>query len=121
MKLKLFIGMLFFTVLNTSCDDNSKIPESSEFINIAVKQGEIMDYDTSIDAVFGSFEVIDSTKNHSISKLYLASNGYNLYHKYQSLDNYLGNDTLKISKQTIDDTNDEIISIRNITIVLTVE
>ena len=120
--MKLLTTLLLLAVLVKSCDDKSSLPiESYDTIYIDVKQGEVTDYYTSLDNYMGSVEIKDSTKYHALSELYLAPNGPSVYHRYQPLKNYSGNDTLKLRKETINDTSDEIISIKNITIVLTIK
>ena len=122
MRMKLLIILPLLVVLGKSCDDKSSLPtESHDIIYIDVNQGEVIEHDTSIDNFLGAVTITDSTKHHILSKLFSDSTGFNIYHSYQSLEDYQGSDTLKLRSERINDTSDEIISIKNITVVLTVK
>ena len=122
MKMKSLIILSLIAVVGKSCGDKSSLtPESHDTIYIDVKQGEVIEYDTSIDNFLGAVTITDSTKHHISSVLFYDSTGFNIYHRYQSLENYQGTDTLKLRSERINDTSDEIISIKNITVVLTIE
>ncbi|NME70224.1 hypothetical protein [Flammeovirga aprica] len=122
MRIKSLIILLLLAIIGQSCDDIPSLPiESHETIYIDVNQGEVIEYDTSIDNFLGAVAITDSTKHHILSRLFSDSTGFNIYHRYQSLKNYQGTDTLKLRSERINDISDEVISIKNITIVLTVK
>jgi len=120
MKFVIILSLLAFAC--KSCNEKVMSPaESFDTVFINVKQQELIEYDTTIDNFLGAVKIIDSTKYHVISELFSDSTGFNIYHRYQALDNYKGNDTLKLRSERINDTSNEIISIKNITVVLSVE
>ncbi len=122
MRMKSLILLSLLAVAVKSCDDKSSLPtESHDTIYVDVNQGEVTEYDTTIDNFLGAVAITDSTKHHISSRLFQDSTGFNIYHRYQSLKNYQGTDTLKLRSERINDTSDEIISIKNVTIVLTIK
>ncbi len=114
--------ILLFLTNSCSKDKRPLLPtESFDTIYIDVKQGGKIEYDTSIDNFLGAVTIVDSTNHHLVSELFSDSTGFNIYHRYQPFTNYLGNDTLKLKSERINDTSNEIISIKNITVIITVK
>ena len=121
MKMKIIFLIALLSVLSKSCDDKAITPkESFEIIHVYVNKGELKEYDTTIDNFIGAVKVVDSTVHHKISELFVDSTGFNVYHRYQPIDDYHGTDTLKLRSERINDTSDEVISIKNVTVILVV-
>lgn len=121
MKMKSLILLFTLALMNTYCDDEPPPPsESFDTMYVDVKQGETIEYFTTIE-MYQSNLTVDSTKHHLLSEFFRDSTEYNLYHRYQPLEDFQGKDTLKLRREQIDDVHNDVISIKNVTVVLTVE
>lgn len=104
-----------------SCEEKSnEIPEYFQTVEVNVKQGEETVYNTSENKFDGPLEIIKATKYHLSTDFFEDPETSAMLFRYVAPNNYIGTDTLKLKKTTIDDVHNDVISIRNITVIFEV-
>ena len=116
------ILVLLIASSNNSCEKKEELPkEHFKTLTVAVTKETLIEYDTEIGNFLGAVDMIQKPLHAEVSELFVDTISYSIYHRYKPKKSFVGKDTVKLKSVTIDDTSDELISTKYVTVILTIK